>query len=304
EDNIHIVNNLATPGTVTIGGGACVVSDNSTATGGNGVNLNALGTADLIASVDGCSVAGNRLIGVRADAASTATLSVAVTGSTVVAGSGQGNQGIEVSAGGSATVTFDISNNDVGTGGAPLATTGINVFGSGGAGLSMTGTVLDNTVVNAGGSGIGVRVFQFGGSTVVANVSGNSVSNVGLDFGILADAGGATAPGTGALHIRVTNNSVSVLGGALDAIRVQSRNSNRVCSVISGNTTNTGGAGFFGLFVRQAAASLFEVEGLALGPQPSATAISFLMTNNPGAASVGGTGTFTGVAPGACLEAD
>ena len=36
------------------------------------------------------------------------------------------------------------------------------------------------------------------------------------------------------------------------AIRVQSRNFNTVCSKIASNTTTGGGAGFFGIFVRQA----------------------------------------------------
>jgi hypothetical protein len=197
-------------------------------------------------------------------------------------------------------VDFAINGNNIGTGGAPLATTSINVFASGGAGLSMNGSVDGNDVVNAGGSGIGIRLVQFGASSIAARVNGNTVSNVGLDFGILADAGGATALAPGAVYVAVTNNIVSVLGTALDAIRVQSRNANQVCAVVSGNTTNVGGAGFFGLFARQAGTSVFQLEGLTAGPQSAAAAIAFLAGANPTAASVGATGTFTGVAAGTC----
>ena len=93
-----------------------------------------------------------------------------------------------------------------------------------------------------------------------------------------------------ALRLKLTNNNVSVLSGALDAIRVQARHTSTVCSRISGNTTNTGGTGFFGLYVRQANTATFNLED----------GTGDLAANNPAAITTGFTGTITNVAANFC----
>jgi hypothetical protein len=83
------------------------------------------------------------------------------------------------------------------------------------------------------------------------------------------------------MDVGVTNNSVSVLSGALDAIRVQARNTNTVCARVNTNTTSAGGTGFQGIFVRQANTAVFDLEGL------TGTVDSYVAAQNPSAASVG-----------------
>jgi hypothetical protein len=151
----------------------------------------------------------------------------------------------------------------------------------------MSGKITSNQVVNAGAgiSGFGIRVFSNDTTVIRANVSGNTVSNVGLDYGILAEASGsdtAVPPaGTGRLDLALTGNNVSVLSGALDAIRAQARHNNTICGRISGNTAPSGGSGFFGLVARQANAAVFSIEGLASGAQSGATTKTYLQGQNP-----------------------
>jgi hypothetical protein len=152
------------------------------------------------------------------------------------------------------------------------------------------------------GSGFGIRVFNSSNSSLYANVSNNTVSNVALDYGILVESSGGTTAGQGVVQVAVTGNNASVLSGALDAIRVQARNTNTVCGRISTNTTNAGGTGFVGLFVRQANTAVFNLEGLTLGSQTAATTQTYVGTQNPAASTVGATAAtnFTGVAANSC----
>jgi hypothetical protein len=159
----------------------------------------------------------------------------------------------------------------------------------------MTGTVRANTVVNAGlgFSGFGIRVFNQGYGTIAANVSGNIVTNVGLDYGILIEAssnsGTANAPCTNI--VGVTSNTVSVLSGALDAIRLQARGRGVINARINNNVSSGGGTGFRGLEIRQASQTVsavvytatFNLEGLTTGLQNNYnTIVNYLQTQNPG----------------------
>ncbi|HEV2148000.1 MAG TPA: Ig-like domain-containing protein [Longimicrobiaceae bacterium] len=308
-DNLRVKN---TTGTLnfSFSGTGCAIRNNSTSADGNmGLAILPEGNAVIHASVSGCTFQGNRTIALRGDAAGSSQLTFDATNNTIVAGTGgnnQGNQGIEVSTSADAQVSFDLNGNRVGTDGAtaqPLLNTGINVFG--GNRSTLTGkvrgnTVRNNTSVAAGTSnGFGIRVFANDTANIRANVNANTVSGVSTDYGILVEASGADTQvppsGTGRVDVAVTNNNASVLSGALDAIRVQARHNNRVCSRITGNTTGTGGSGFFGLFVRQVNAATFLIEGLTGG------ATTYLQSQNPAAASVGDNGgTFTATAANSC----
>ena len=137
------------------------------------------------------------------------------------------------------------------------------------------------------------------------NVANNTVSSIDNAYPILGEASGSTGSG-GLLRIAVTGNNASVVSGgtALDAIRVQARNTSMVCAKISGNTTNSGGPGFYGIQTRQANTSTFSLEGLTSGPQTEPTVHNFLVAQNPAAATVSSdgtiTGTITGVSVGSC----
>jgi hypothetical protein len=312
ENNVTVMNSSGTLSSLAFSN--CTIKDNSNASGNIGIRVAGTNTAVMTATVDSCTFSGNRSIALDTDAADASQITFTATNNTITegtAGNPQGNQGIEVSASGSGQITYDIENNNVGTpdgvAASPLGNTGIDVFA--GSTSALSGKVRNNVVINAGAgvSGFGIRLFQNANSTLRANVDGNTVSNVGLDYGILADAAqntGDLAPGAGQarMDVAVTNNNVSVLSGALDAIRVQARKVNTVCAKISGNTTDSGGSGFFGLFARQANTAIFDLEGLALGVQTAATTQASLVTQNPSAATVGASAAtnFTGVASGTC----
>jgi hypothetical protein len=301
DNNVQIANSS---GTLALSGSNNTIRNTSNAAGNTGFSVLASGSASMTATITNTSFNGNRTIAARGDAAGTSVLNFSITGSQFTAGTSgnpRGNQAIEVTASATANVTFAVDNNII-TG---LANTGINIFGANTS--VMNGTVTGNSVTNAGAgfSGFGIRVINNAQAAVGARIDNNTVSNVGVDYGIFADSfGAAVVPpaGQGALKIGVTNNNVSVLSGALDAIRVQARNNNSVCARITGNATNAGGAGNFGIFVRQANAATFNLEGLAAGAQSAATTQTFVQSQNPAAATVGATATtsFTGVASGFC----
>lgn len=318
-DNVQIENSSGTLNSLTFSN--CTIQNNSTSNDGNvGLQILSTNSAVMNASVSNCQFNGNRTIALQGNATDSSTLNLAATGNTIsggTAGNNQGNQGIEDDAALSAHGTFDLNGNTI----SGLGNTGINVFASGTSSLS--GLIRNNTVTNTfvsatQSNGFGIRVFQNSYSSIRANVTGNTVSNVATDYGILADAaldGTETAvppAGQAVLQVAVTNNTVNVLSGALDAIRVQSRVYNTVCARISGNSSTSAGSGFFGLYARQAqrinpsptAVSTFKIEGALSGSQSAAAIQGELATQNP-QVTTDGVGTtaatsFTGVASGTC----
>lgn len=276
-------------------------------------------SASVTATIQNCTLRGNRTIGIRGDAADSSTLNITINNNTIAAGTGgnnQGNQGIEVSDASNGTVTFDVENNLVGTldgsTATPLLSTGINIFNGTSGTATMTGKVIGNTVLNdpttASGTsnGFGIRVFNSNLAAIRAKVSNNTVKFVNTDYGILAEASGtASAPGgsQGRLDVEVSGNNVDVNdANALDAIRLQARNFSTICARVLSNTTDSGGSGFVGLFARQANSATFNIEGLASGVQAAATAQAYLAGQNPAATTVGtiAVTNFAGVAANSC----
>jgi len=316
EDNLRVENSTSAFLALNITGSggpgsSCRILNNSTVSGNVGVRLAGFNNADMIVAVTACLFQGNRTDAINIDAANTASLTSTFADNVVIAGTGganQGNLGINVTSGGTGVHSYSVRDNLVGTDGvtpAPLLNTGVNLFS--GNGSTLGGPIFagagGNTVRNAGaGSGHGIQVFGDLTSTLRANLNGNTVSNVALDFGLRVEAAGNPAGAGGSMQVGVTNNNVSVLGTALDAIRVRSRRQTVLCSDIRSNTTNAGGAGFFGLFTNQANTSTFSVEGLALGAQSAATTQTYLVGQNPAAATLSATAVtnYNGVAVNAC----
>ena len=305
EDNVRIHNSTMT-GTVTLSN--CTIKDNSTGSGNNGVFFQTNTTGNLTGTVQNSTLSGNRTIALSADSGDGSTLNATFKTNTITAGSpNQGNQGIQVSRASTSTLTFDVDGNTV-TG---MISTLINVFSGSGPGTA-TGDVKNNicTGTGVGGNQVGIRVFNSGTSalgqgTINANVSNNTVSNIDNAYPIMGESSNSSGSG-GQLKIAVTGNNASVVAGgtALDSIRVQARNTSTVCAKVSGNTTNSGGPGFYGIQVRQANTSTFDLEGLTIGPQVEPTVHNYLVSQNPAAATVSSdgtvTGTITGVATGSC----
>jgi hypothetical protein len=138
------------------------------------------------------------------------------------------------------------------------------------------------------------------------NVANNAVTAIDNAYPILGESSGSTGAG-GLLKIGVTGNTANVAAGgtALDSIRIQSRNNSTVCAAVAGNTTNSGGAGFFGIQLREANTSVLSLEGLALGAQTDPTVHNFVAAQNPSGGTVGtlalvGNSSITGVAASSC----
>jgi hypothetical protein len=304
EDNFRVENDNGTLTSFTVSG--CTIGNNSTNSGNIGVRIASKVSAVMTASVRNCTFQGNRTDSINCDAGDSSTLTIGILTNTIIAGTGgnnQGNLGIDVTTALNGHVNFNIDGNKVGTDGVtsqPLLNTGINVFNgtlAGGTPAFMSGTVRGNTVVNAGAgqSGFGIRVFNSGYGTIAANVSGNNVSNVGLDYGMLIEAssnsGTAAAPCTNI--VGVAGNTVNVLAGALDAIRLQARGRGVISARFNGNSSSGGGAGFRGLEIRQANQTIpssggtvytatFNLEGLTTGLQNNYNAIvNYLQGQNP-----------------------
>jgi hypothetical protein len=314
EDNLRVENTSGTLTSFTLSGSggtgsSCQILNNNTTTGNIGFRFAAFNSANMTASVSNCVFRGNRTDSINIDAGNTSTVTSTITNNYILAGTAgnnQGNLGINVTSGATGSHTTTVSGNFVGTDGvtpASLLNTGINLFS--GNGSTLVATVTSNTVRNAGtGSGHGIQVFQDLTSTLRVNVDSNTVSNVALDFGIRVEAAGdpAAVSPAGSLQAGVTNNNVSVLSTALDAIRVRSRRTTTLCADIRSNTTNAGGSGFFGLFTNQANTSTFSVEGLTSGAQTAATTQTYLIGQNPAAATVSATAAtnYNGVATNSC----
>ena len=309
EDNIYIKNDTTTA-TFTVQGPSCSITNNGSVSGNNGINILAATTANLTATVNNCSFFGNRAVTIGADSADNSTLNVTITNNTITQGSpNHGNQGIQVSDAGNGNVTFLVDNNKVGTPdgttASPLMNTGINIFNGSAGNAVMAGRVSNNTVINDGtvaagaSNGFGIRIFNSNLAQIRAKVIGNTVKNVSADYGILAESSGTAAPPTaphGRLDVDLESNTVTSMGSlALDAIRVQARNFSTLCAKIASNTAPAGGAGFFGIFVRQANTGVFDLDGWNGVGTPEA----YVLAQNAGS-TTGSAGTITGVAANTC----
>ncbi|MEW6127682.1 MAG: Ig-like domain-containing protein, partial [Acidobacteriota bacterium] len=298
EDNLRIENTSSTVlSTCNITNNN--IQNNSTVTGNIGVRFAAFNSANMTGVISGNNFNGNRTDTINCDSANSSTVNLTIANNIITrgtAGNNEGNLGINVTAGATGQMTFDVDNNRVGTPdgvtNSSLMNTGINIFA--GNNSTMNGRVRNNKIINrgAGFSGNGIDVFQDLLSAINIRVDANTVSNVGLDFGLRVQANGDAANSGGAVQAAVTNNNVSVLPGAIDAIRVRSRRQTTLCARITGNTTSAGGSGFFGLFVAQSDTSTLNLEG----------GTSNLATNNPGIApaNISTSGTINTVTANFC----
>jgi len=302
EDNIRIENTSGTLTSFNLTNSN--ILNNSTVSGNIGFRFATvtLGVS-MTGTVSNCLFQGNRTDEINVDA-SNGSVNISVLNNTIIrgtAGNNEGNLGINISVANNGVMLFDVQGNKIGTDGVtnqPLLNTGINIFNgtlvTSGTPASITGVIKNNIVYNAGAgmSGFGISLFNQGYGTLNANVTNNTVNNVGLDYGIRAEvsSNGGTANAAGSLSLALTNNISNVLAGGLDAIRVQVRGRSNACLRISGNSSSTHGTGFFGIELRQANQTVASVvytptvnlEGLAAGAQTNPTVINYLNSQNPG----------------------
>lgn len=340
EDNVRVTNSSGTLGAFNITNSTIQNNDNvqggvcPNGCGNIGIGFFATLTSNMTANISNNMLQGNRTESIRGDAGDSSTLNMTISGNTIVAGNSpnaQGNLGINVSKAISANVTFNVSNNkvgtpDVGTTKQPLINTGINIF-SGASSGTMSGSVTGNVVIQDQslantnpGSGIIVNhapTSNSSTSALYAKVDNNTVGGSGSasgtgngNYGILIDSGGV-ANATGTTQVQLTNNTVATGTAtvpaqgstALDAIRVAARRATTACYRISGNTASTAGTGFYSFYLRKDATASESIEGLTPGSQNDATTIAYIGTVNtitgPGVGANSGS-TFTGVAANSC----
>ena len=308
-ENVLIQNDSGTLSSFAIQGPSCVVTNNNTTNGDTGISVLATNTSTMTVTVNNCVFNGNRTDTIHTDTADSSTLTATITNNVITAGTGgnnQGNIGIDVSSALSSTLHYDVENNKIGTDGvlAPLMNHGINVFA---AGTSLaTGKVVANTInmAGAGSNGTGIRLFQQDSSTLDSKVDTNTITNLGLDYGIDAtDNGSGTTSSTGHLNVGVTNNNVSVLDTAIDAIHVRGRRDTTTCARITGNTATTSGGGS-ALQISQANTSTYDLEVSSPGALTAPQAAAAMTALNPAAVGVDAAAAvgFTGVAAGACTN--
>jgi hypothetical protein len=300
EDNVYIANDSGTLTAFPIQGPSCAITDNNSTSGNNGITVIAKTTATMTVTVNNCALHGNLTDAIHADTADTASLTATVTNNIITAGSpNQGNIGLDVSTSGSSTLTYDIESNQIGTNAgstAPLGNHGINIFA--GNNSTATGKVVTNTVklAGAGASGTGIRLFQQDAGELDARVSNNTVSNVGLDYGIdITDNGSGTSPATvqGKVSVAVLNNNVSVLSTALNSIHVRGRRATATCAAYTGNTGTAGVNAAF--HASQADTATFQVLGMTVASHTASEVQSYLAANNTGTAEAFAATNFSGV---------
>lgn len=283
EDNFRAENSTGTLSAFPISNSIIRNNDNvqngvcPSGCGNIGVGFFATSTANMTATVSNNTLQGNRTESIRGDAGDSSHLTMTITSNTIIRGTAPnaaGNIGINVTTGVGGVGNYTVTNNKIGTDGVtdqPLLNTGINVFAGGTSTNTLTASVKNNTIVkdnlssdpNGGASGTGVRVFQQDSAKMFVRVEGNSISKVGLDFGIDVTDNGNVNGSTGAVNVAVVNNNASVKNTAINAIRVRGRRDTNTCASITGNTATTNGGG----------AAMSISQSNQTSPNPALTAI-------------------------------
>ncbi|MCP5424475.1 MAG: tandem-95 repeat protein [Gammaproteobacteria bacterium] len=286
--NVFVRNNAATnaaPGAMDrlvfnnmqfLDSGASVAGDHVTVSNRDTANFQTVVTGSAFDATPG-----DTSDSIQVDAGDTSHSDVSITGSSFV----DGNLAINISGSGTATTTFNVSNNpSISSRGG----SGINIAANSSA--RMTGTISNNPVItsnfaNNNGFGVDVVVDQTG-SAVVA-IDNNIITSMAV--GIRA---GARNANTGTADITITDNNISTGGNfAFNAIQLFAGNgspseSNRTCVNMSGNSTATG-FGDDDYFLEQYAGNTFQIQGLS--PASGATQAqveSYIANSNVGSPSV------------------
>jgi VCBS repeat-containing protein len=287
-------------------------NDGGSAAAGTNFNFLSQGTASMTLNVQTSEFIGNRVSGattasgVFADGQSSATLDVTVQGSFFE----DNNNAINVSHGGSGTVTFDISNNGsaarpiVGnlTGAGIASSHAINVLMSESSTGNASGVINGNFIGKSGvtfsgsGAGSGIITDIEGTGSLTVEIDGNTIRETN-SRGIRAWAqnppGGLQGAG-GTLNVKVTNNTLDQVDSFGIYIRIRDESSNMCAKVEGNNVTNTSSTH---VRVREEAGTgSLEVGSANLADTP----LVVLTTNNPGASTWDGEAGLTVVSNGSC----
>lgn len=234
-------------------------------TGGDGITFSGRSASNMKLLVSDSVLTNNATDGAQCDQGDTGAMECTFTGNTV----NSNNIGLNMSASGTASLRFDISNNveiNSRSGGAQV----VNVFA--GANSTVHGRIQDNDDMdtlstNATGIDAIAEGSLLGGTArLVLLVDDNTidVSSVGIN----GRASQGTAGNTGELHITVTDNTVNSnnIGFGNDGIEINSGSSaggtgHKVCLNITGNTV-TGGGVDQDIKLRQRVDQIYNIQGL------------------------------------------
>ncbi|HWL35613.1 MAG TPA: tandem-95 repeat protein [Frankiaceae bacterium] len=275
--------------------------DNSTTTGGNGLLVQADGSAAMTVTATGSSYLRNRSIGLAVRANSSAKTTSTLTGGTY----DTNGTGIDIVSSATGGHAFALSGGTV-TGCATCGTP-VNVYkatgGTGTGASALAGSVSGMTVTNGNSensSGIWVHA-EGAGATRVA-ITNNNVSQI-AEQGILVAAGN----GSSSMDATITGNTVTLLDPlALQGIQVDSGtltgDTTAVCADIKTNTVVSVAAA--DVRVRNLrAGTTFRLPGYAGGATSTTDVVTFLILQNTITDAAAVVGSSPGFAGGAACAA-
>ncbi|MBI3853087.1 MAG: cadherin-like domain-containing protein [Verrucomicrobia bacterium] len=307
KDNLRVLNSS---NSLNLTISACTIQNNQ-ATGNDGIQIQGQGTANLTASVTGCTFRTNANSHFHANAQDTAVMSITFSNNTLTYGHSSlvgGN--IVVSTGNHnapGSLNYMIAGNTIsGTvqGGAITANKGIGTS-------VVTGTISNNVVGlqgvadsgSAQGDGIDVESHDAGSHSVT--ISSNRVyqyNNVGIE---MITGEGA---GTAALNVKITGNTVTnpgtfAINGVLLNAGTLVGNANAVClqfggaGALANSIAGSGANGATDFRLRQRNSTTVRLPGYAGAAADTAAVIAFAQGNNSGSGIPTGSATVN-VPPG------
>jgi hypothetical protein len=316
-DNVSVANAAGTLNRLIVSGST--IGQNGSASGDDGVVIEATGSAVVNVTVQNSTFAGARADLFQMTLANDAASDLVFSGNSLSNGQPSplsGGGGVLLSStSGSPALTYSVTGNTVrGTTGAALSI--IKGVGTG----TFTGSVSNNVigqpgVSNSGSSqGSGIIVDLIGGGGHTASVTGNQVFQF-TNFGIRAQAGSSSLGGQGVLKVVVQGNTVSQPSANAVAtafpthgIRIQSGvtsgDNSIVCATVGGagalaNTvTATGINGGTDIRLFERFLTTMALTGYAGAPGDNAAAAAFTQANNGGTPTVQATNNVAAGGPG------
>lgn len=310
-DNLRVVNSSGTLNRLSLISSA--IGANSTASGNDGLLVEAAGSAIVNVTVTNCNFTSARSDLIQFNALNTATMDWVVVNSTfannhpaIVSGGG-GTTFSGGGAGSAVNVTYRIANNTF----RDALGIALNVSKGSGAG-SFIGSILNNQIgvsglVNSGSAqASGILVASTGTGSHTTVIEGNTIRQYN-EMGIYVRVN----DGSSAMNASIRNNTINEPAGfALNGLHLNiggvTGDSSQVCADIVNNTL--GGSGPFGsddFNLRQRFATTIRLPGYGGANNDTAAVITFVQGNNTGIED--GTATVSGAGGGfvggvACVQ--
>lgn len=257
--------------------------------GADGLEIDSYGASNTTINITGSTFIQPKTNGLQVITENTSVSSVNVSTSTFDPGTGLA-AAMDLDVNNTANMQFNILNNTSIKG---KGINIVNIFAFPNA--TFEGRINNNTVINNGGSGAGIRVFSQGNGNSKVEIKNNIVTG-GDDYGIDATA----QLGTGRLDATITGNTVSLTSLGFYGIHLLAGNSgsvstNKVCGNVANNNATGVNAGAIGHFQARSSTATHEI--LLQGPGPNVltnwNSNANTPMNPPGITSQSGTGVFT-----------